>query len=156
MTIADIARAAGVPVESVLRVLNRDEVSSDVAARVRDALERYGYGRLAQPSGERSNRGDADALERVRRQLQGAVEGAATGLEASAVSDGLLRRLVEDVDEIKRELRRARSERLEDLTLVFDLITTSWSAVDRRLGSIDRKLDRLEGLRERGRGSRLP
>jgi hypothetical protein len=156
MTIADIARAAGVPVESVLRVLNHDEVSSDVAARVRDALERYGYGRLAQPSGERSKRGDPDALERVRRQLQGAVEGAATGLEASAVSDMLLRRLVEDVDEIKRELRRVRSERLEDLTLVIDLITTSWSAVDRRLGSIDRKLDRLEGLREPGRGSRLP
>jgi tetrahydromethanopterin S-methyltransferase subunit G len=66
-----------------------------------------------------------------------------------------LDRLARDVDEIKRELRRAQAERLEDLTLVVDLMATSWRAVDRRLSTIDAKLDRLHGTPVRGR-SRLP
>ncbi len=117
MTLADIARAADVPVESVLRVLNHDEVSSDVAARVREAMEAYG----TSPS-------DANRVTMV---------------------DALLHRLAQDVEELKLELRRAQSERLEDLTLVVDLLTTSWRAVDRRLGAIDRKLERLEQPRSR-------
>jgi len=116
MTLADIARAADVPVESVLRVLNHDdEVSSEVVARVREAMEAYGYAGASPP--------DADRVGMV---------------------DALLHRLAQDVEELKVELRRAQSERLEDLTLVVDLLTTSWRAVDRRLGAIDRKLERLE------------
>jgi hypothetical protein len=110
MTLADIARAADVPVESVLRVLHHDEVSSDVAERVREAMAAYGDG---------------------------------AGVEA------LLERLARDVDGLKLELRRAQSERLEDLTLLVDLLTTSWRGVDRRLEAMDRKLDRLEDRRPR-------
>lgn len=110
MTLADIARAADVPVESVLRVLHHDEVSSDVAERVHEAMANYGEG---------------------------------------AGVDALLERLARDVDGLKLELRRAQSERLEDLTLLVDLLTTSWRAVDRRLEAMDRKLDRLGGQRPR-------
>lgn len=70
-----------------------------------------------------------DALDHVREQLD---------------------RLARDIDEIKRELRRAQAERLEDLTLVVDLMATSWRAVDRRLSTIDAKLDRLHGVPVRG------
>lgn len=120
MTIADIARAADVPVESVLRVLHHDDVSSDVAARVRDAIDRHRYGR--------SEWAPDDALGQVRERLD---------------------RLAREIDEIKLELRRAQSERLEDLTVVVDLIATSWGAVDRRLAAIDTKLDRLDRPRSR-------
>src|SRR5919201_6004782 len=48
-TISEIARAADVSVESVLRVLNRDNVSNDIAARVIAAMDAYGYGRLPRP-----------------------------------------------------------------------------------------------------------
>jgi hypothetical protein len=182
MTIGDIARVADVSVESVLRVLNRDEVSSDVAACVREAIERCGYGRiseLASDARERSSEGavpdPGDTLGRVRRHLQDALDGVEGELESASsgaprpeaiaarsaadrmtVMDALLHRLAQDVDEIKLELRRAQSERLEDLTLVVDLITTSWRAVDRRLASIDSKLDRLDGLWEHRSRSRLP
>jgi DNA-binding LacI/PurR family transcriptional regulator len=125
MTLADIARAADVPVESVLRVLHHDEVSSDIAARVREAMKTYGYNRIPQPGST------ADAEERA------------------TLIDALLERLAQDVDELKLELRRGRSERLEDMTLLVDLLTTSWRAVDRRLEAIDRKLERLEGPRSR-------
>jgi hypothetical protein len=62
-----------------------------------------------------------------------------------SVMDALFERLAQDLDAVKRELGRARSERLEDLTLLVDLITTSWRSVDRRLGRIERKLERIEG-----------
>ena len=200
-TLSEIARAADVSVESVLRVLNRDDVSSDIASRVVTAMDAYGYGRLPRPdsvgaareqsatrgSGNRSDETrpttravvgevveerreqDAeadDAIGRAREQLLQAVVQVANELEnpdsrgrseavgirplvdRMTVMDALLDRLSDDLAGIKRELGRARSERLEDLTLLVDLITTSWRAVDRRLGRIEQKLERMEGLPE--------
>ena len=196
-TLSEIARAADVSVESVLRVLNRDNVSSDIASRVITAMDAYGYGRLPRPdsvgaattrgSGNRSDetrpttrsvvgevveerrQQDAeadDSIGRAREQLLQAVVQVANELEnpdsrgrseavgirpladRMTVMDALLDRLSHDLPGIKRELGRARNERLEDLTLLVDLITTSWRAVDRRLGRIEQKLERMEGLPE--------
>jgi hypothetical protein len=200
-TLSEIARAADVSVESVLRVLNRDDVSSDIAARVVTAMDAYGYGRLPRPDGagatgeqsattrgsgnhsdetrpttrvvvgevveERRDQAEADdAIGRAREQLLQAVVQVASELEnpdsrgrseavgirpladRMTVMDALLDRLSHDLGGIKRELGRARNERLEDLTLLVDLITTSWRAVDRRLGRIEQKLERMEGLPE--------
>jgi hypothetical protein len=200
-TLSEIARAADVSVESVLRVLNRDDVSSDIAARVVTAMDAYGYGRLPRPDGagatgeqsattrgsgnhsdetrpttrvvvgevveERRDQAEADdAIGRAREQLLQAVVQVASELEnpdsrgrseavgirpladRMTVMDALLDRLSHDLAGIKRELGRARNERLEDLTLLVDLITTSWRAVDRRLGRIEQKLERMEGLPE--------
>jgi hypothetical protein len=200
-TLSEIARAADVSVESVLRVLNRDDVSSDIAARVVTAMDAYGYGRLPRPDSagatgeqgaptrgsgnhsdetrpttrvvvgevveERREQADGDdAIGRAREQLLQAVVQVASELEnpdsrgrseavgirpladRMTVMDALLDRLSHDLAGIKRELGRARNERLEDLTLLVDLITTSWRAVDRRLGRIEQKLERMEGLPE--------
>jgi len=206
-SISEIARAADVSVESVLRVLNREKVSGDIASRVVTAMDAYGYGRLPRPDSagatrehseatQRSgNRIDEtrqttravvgevveegresaadDAIGRAREQLLQAVVQVASELEnpdslsrseaigirpvvdRMTVMDALVDRLAEDLAGIKRELGRARSERLEDLTLNVDLITTSWRAVDRRLGRIEQKLERMEGLPEAygGRGA---
>ena len=201
-TISEIAKAADVSVESVLRVLNRDEVNADVASRVVAAMDAYGYNRLprsanrvAKPPTEsnlpkedafgepdaasRAPRAlvgevvdrefgpgleDDDAITRAREQLLQAVVQVASELEdpssvrqhsealalrplaaRMSVMDALFERLGQDLDGIKRELGRARSERLEDLTLLVDLITTSWRSVDQRMGRIERKLERIEG-----------
>jgi hypothetical protein len=217
-TISEIARAADVSVESVLRVLNRDTVSSDIESRVIAAMDAYGYGRLprpetpAQPDGARRDpekanaagsaravRGEIveqsrdrdfesnDAIRRAREQLLYAVGGVVDELENPAsrgqgsdnlagiraltdrmmVMETMFDRLAREVEGMKRELGRARGERLEDLALLVDLITTSWRAVDRRLGRIDRKLERMEASSEpvgryggralgEGRRERLP
>jgi hypothetical protein len=198
-TISEIAKAADVSVESVLRVLNRDKVSSDIESRVIAAMDAYGYGRLprsetataaqpdpptGKPAGARASTravsGEIveesrepdfesnDAIRRAREQLLYAVGGVVDELEnpssRSPGSDNLaglrhitdrmmvmearLDRLAREVEGMKRELGRGRNERLEDLTLLVDLITTSWRAVDRRLGRVDRKLERMEGLPE--------
>jgi hypothetical protein len=200
-TISEIAQAADVSVESVLRVLNRDDVSTDVAARVVSAMDAYGYDRLPRASAASKSRTesnlpkeepvdepgesgqasravvgevidrdlgpsleDDDAITRAREQLLQAVVQVASELEDPSsirqhsealavrplaarmtVMDALFERLAQDLDGIKRELGRARSERLEDLTLLVDLITTSWRSVDQRLGRIERKLERIEG-----------
>jgi hypothetical protein len=203
-TISEIARAADVSIESVLRVLNRDNVSSDIAARVVSAMDAYGYGRIPRPegvaesggeptspsqeagkagaektSGSRAVAGEVveqsrernveadDAIGRAREQLLDAVAEVVSELEnpgsldhrsevlsvrpladRMTLMDALFERLAHDLEGMKSELGRARSERLEDLTLLVDLITTSWRAIDRRLGRIDRKLERMEGLPE--------
>jgi hypothetical protein len=200
-TISEIAQAADVSVESVLRVLNRDDVSTDVAARVVSAMDAYGYDRLPRASATPKSRTesnlpkeeavdepddarhasravvgevidpkpgpgfeDDEAITRAREQLLQAVVQVASELEdpssvrqhsealavrplaaRMSVMDALFERLAEDLAGIKRELGRARSERLEDLTLLVDLITTSWRSVDQRLGRIERKLERIEG-----------
>jgi archaellum component FlaC len=59
------------------------------------------------------------------------------------VIDARFNEVARDLDGIKRELARARSERVEDLALLVDLLTTSWRAADSRLARIDRKLDRM-------------
>jgi hypothetical protein len=210
-SISEIAQAADVSVESVLRVLNRDDVSSDIAARVVSAMDAYGYDRLPRPKSATEKRPESnvpternlgladepeeheepysrprivvgqivdrdfgadvkadEAITRAREQLLEAVVQVASELEdpssvrhhseALAVRpladrmtlmDALFERLAQDLDGIKRELGRARSERLEDLTLLVDLITTSWRSVDQRLGRVERKLERLEGPPDR-------
>jgi hypothetical protein len=197
-TISEIARAADVSVESVLRVLNRDKVSSDIESRVIAAMDAYGYGRLprsetaAQPDPPTGKAAEAaasaravsgeiveesrerdfesnDAIRRAREQLLYAVGGVVDELENPSsrgeggsdnlagirhitdrlmVMEAMFDRLAREVEGMKRELGRGRNERLEDLTLLVDLITTSWRAVDRRLGRIDRKLERIEGFPE--------
>lgn len=198
-TISEIAKAADVSVESVLRVLNRDSVNSDIESRVIAAMDAYGYGRLPRsetaaqpaPSTGKPEKAEAatsaravsgeiveerrepdfesnDAIRRAREQLLYAVGGVVDELENPSsrsqgsdnfagirhitdrmmVMEARLDRLAREVEGMKRELGRGRNERLEDLTLLVDLITTSWRAVDRRLGRIDRKLERMEGLPE--------
>jgi hypothetical protein len=194
-TISEIARAADVPVESVLRVLNRDKVSSDVEARVIAAMDEYGYSRLPRPesvprpdsavgnqkhaettAGARAVSGEiveerrdrapdgSDTIRRAREHLLTTVGEVVDELENPALRDRrpdlagirsltermrlmevLFDRLSRDVEEMKHELGQARNEQLEDLTLLVDLITTSWRGVDRRLARIDRKLERMEG-----------
>ena len=62
--------------------------------------------------------------------------------ERVTVMDRLVERLLENLEGLDDELRRGRTERLEDLTLLVNLITTSWRSVDQRLNRIDRKLNR--------------
>lgn len=74
------------------------------------------------------------------------------------VSEELFDRLATDLDEIKNELGQARSEHVEDLTLLVELLTTSWRAAEHRLRAIERKLERMEPtpeqLLEVGEGER--
>jgi hypothetical protein len=205
-TISDIARDAGVSVDTVLRVLNREESNMGVVERVAAVLESHGFrvpqhlqpaiperaseedeGELDAPplpvadaGHRRSTSVTGDVVEAVPASMASEIEGAgsardllqamlhtaeggSSGLPSSlryqsleirplaermTVVDQLLERLVEDFQSAKDELRRGRSERVEDLALLVDLITASWRTVDQRLNRIERRLD--ESLRANG------
>jgi Bacterial regulatory proteins, lacI family len=198
--ISDIARDAGVSVETVLRVLNREESNTGVVARIARVLESHGSpvpqhlraalsdrvpdggegdaGTRLLPAVDENDRPVAtvvgDVVERaspmaatdigggaqsshdlVQAMLQ-AAEGGRSGLASSlryqsleirplaeriTLVDQLLERLVEDFHAAKDELRRGRTERVEDLALLVDLITASWRTVEQRLNRLERKLD---------------
>lgn len=201
-TISDIASAAGVSVDTVLRVLNRDDVSEDVSRRVTAVIEAHGFRGPQSPRSERSDdqlaetetglssaprqppavsggstpravageidrwsqlAKEEDLVEGPREQLLRAVARLAAEAEPGGspvtnslryeslevgplaermtVMDRLVERLLENLEGLNAELRRGRTERLEDLTLLVDLITTSSRTVDRRLNRIERKLN---------------
>lgn len=188
-SILDIARHAGVPIESVIRVMNSQPVNDRDRERVLRVIDDLGFphrseNRVANavPTGEiepdaepvESASTDANghpdelALERARGQLVDIFEETAAHLESqlqsgvgSAVEAALraevepvaerfdrvlllCERLVDEVQELQREVHQERRERIEDLGLLVDLISTSWQSADRRMGRVDRKLERLE------------
>ena len=56
----------------------------------------------------------------------------------------LLEELVSTVWEMRHERRSDRQERLDDLAVLVDLMTTSWQGVDRRLARLEQLLARRE------------
>ena len=63
----------------------------------------------------------------------------------------VLGELAEAVRDLRRETDAERRERVDDLAVLIDLITTGWQGLDARLGRIERQVSRLEsGRREPG------
>jgi hypothetical protein len=160
-TILELATQAGVPAEAVLRVVNGEPVSGDVTARVNRAIAILGPPPL--PVVEPST---VDlALESARRELLATFTQATAELEtrlpegvSSMVYEALrieVRPVAEHVAEMERLFQhlvrriheveaRERSERLEDIALLTELITSGWRSVDRRLGRVERMLDQMQ------------
>jgi hypothetical protein len=59
----------------------------------------------------------------------------------------LLEEVVLCMNEMRRDNLADRQDRVDDLAVLIDLITTGWRGVDRRLGRIERTLARLDTAR---------
>jgi len=178
-TILELSRHAGVPAESVLRVVNGEPVSGDVTERVNRAIEALGPPPFAGPppfSGVVETPAIESVVETARRDLLATFTEAATELETrlpqgvgSVVYEAIrveVRPVAEHVAEMERLFQhlirriheveaRERSERLEDIALLTELITSGWRSVDRRLGRVERMLERLQA-QQNGAQSRVP
>ena len=124
------------------------------------------------------------ALERARAQVEELAQTAAE-LEATipaqvehAVSDGLaeqvrpvgrnlaeirglMNQVIRRLERVEGDLLSERHARVDDLGLLVDLITSSWKSVERRLTTLERKLQTGEGaivyrMEERRTGSTPP
>ena len=74
---------------------------------------------------------------------------AATPDAALVQLSSVLGELAEAVRDLRRETDAERRERVDDLAVLIDLITTGWQGLDTRLGRIERQVSRLEsGRRE--------
>lgn len=74
---------------------------------------------------------------------------AAPGAEAAHLVQlsSVLEDLAAAVRDLRSETDTERRERVDDLAVLIELISTGWQGLDRRLGRLERQLGRLEQLR---------
>ena len=133
-TILDLAEHADLPAETVLRVLLREPVNEAAEKRVAEAVEALGLPDYPRPDGH------VEVLQAVEEQPPPpAVLPARTA--PPAVTDE--HTLVELFQVLLDRLDRNRRERIDDLALTVDLTTEGWRMVDRRLGRLEKIIDRL-------------
>jgi hypothetical protein len=125
--------------------------------------------RLAQVAQERTEAADVDsALERARAQVEHLAELAAQletslpeqvgtavreGVRAEALPvarqmaevRGLAGQTIRRLERLEGQLLAERRARLDDLSLLVDLVSSGWRGVDRRLGRLERGLEQSNG-----------
>jgi hypothetical protein len=168
-TILELANFAGVSAENVLRVVHGEPVNEEVATRVAEAIDALGRPPSARPAQEvLPAETDGGALERRHEELLERFAAAAAELEAGlphgvgsvvyealrvevrpvaqdiAELSSLFERMVTRLEQVSGELANERRERIEDVALIAELITTGWRTVDRRLGRIEQMIARME------------
>jgi hypothetical protein len=165
-TILELARHADVSAENVIRVVNGEPVSGDIASRVREALGALGP--PPYPGTALEPRPLPRAAEEARRQLLETFAESTAEFE-SRLPDGvgevvyealrvevrpvahhiaqmstLVEQLIRRFERVDIGVDLERRERLEDVALLTELITTGWRMVDRRLGRIERMLEHAQ------------
>ena len=149
--LAEVAARAGVPVEGVVRVVTRQPVSRRIEQRVVEILDSLEPEQLR--ALERLARAGSPEVVSPSPEVRPARTDAKPA--ASAGSDELTLRLamlLEEVavrlNELRREQLSDRQDRVDDLAVLVDLMTTGWRGVDRRLARVERSLSRLEPQQE--------
>jgi hypothetical protein len=66
---------------------------------------------------------------------------------------GLLNQVVRRIERVEADLLVERSARIDDLSLLVDLITSGWQGVDARLSRIEDALNRLDHGIQENRGA---
>lgn len=169
--LVEIAEKADVSVEGVVRVLTREPVSDAIKERVlavlddltpeqTRAVQRFALAALHDVLEQEGHVPQWPEPTAVPDENQLALPVVSSGEEPEQVpaasSDAalvqlssVLGELAEAVRDLRRETDAERRERVDDLAVLIDLITTGWQGLDTRLGRIERQVSRLEsGRRE--------
>jgi hypothetical protein len=176
-SILEIARLANVSAENVLRVINGEPVSSDVASRVARTIEAVGpppsaRSRAYVAPAERRVGSEADELvsrvDQMAADLQarlpenvGSIVYEALRVEVRPVTrhiaelDALFELVRARLEDIGVEIEHERRERVEDVALLCELVSTGWRSADRRLARLEHMLARLEESIAGERGARV-
>jgi hypothetical protein len=131
-TVLELAAHAQLPVETVLRVLLREPVNDSAAGKVAEAVAALGLPDYPRPDGHVDVVAEDDLVLHEERSVP-----AATRQELAVDLRDVLQDLVGRLD-------RERRERIDDVALTTDLITEGWRAVDRRLGRLEKIVERLD------------
>jgi hypothetical protein len=159
-----------------LRVINGEPVSSDVAFRVARTIEAVGppsaRSRADVAPAERRVGSEADELvsrvDQMAADLQarlpenvGSIVCEAIRVEVRPVTrhiaelDALFELIRARLEDIGAEIEHERRERVEDVALLSELITTGWRSADRRLARLEHMLARLQESIAGERGPRI-
>jgi hypothetical protein len=175
-TILELADYAEVSAENVLRVVYGEPVSEDVERRVYEAIDALGSplypGEIevlpALPEGvprsdELLQRFQATAaeLEAGLPQGVGSVVYEALRVEVRPVAQhvaelgALFEQMLARLEEVSTSVGDERRDRLQDVALLTELITSGWRSVDRRLARLEQIVARIEAGRSGRRAGRL-
>jgi Bacterial regulatory proteins, lacI family len=165
-SILEIARLANVSADNVLRVVNGEPVSSNVASKVASAIEAVGPPPSPRSRAEiaaTEKRTGSEASELVSRVDQMAAEletrlpqdvssivYEALRVEVQPVSrhmaelDALYKLISARLEDMRLAIDRERNERLGDVALLTELVSEGWRSADRRLARLESMLARLE------------
>ena len=133
-TILDLAAHADLPAETVLRVLLREPVNEAAEKRVAEAVEALGLPDYPRPDGH------VEVLPAIEEQPPPPAALPARTAPPAVTDEHTL---VELFQVLLDRLDRNRRERIDDLALTVDLTTEGWRMVDRRLGRLEKIIDRL-------------
>jgi hypothetical protein len=174
-TILELAAYADVSAENVLRVVHGEPVSDDVERRVYDAIEALG----APPSPRQvevlpaiaPGTGTDELLERVRlasAELEaplpeefGSAVSEAFRLEVRPVAQhvaelgALFERMLVRIEEVATSIEDERRDRLQDVALLTQLVTSGWRSVDRRLARLEELASLLAPAQDSGPEAKL-
>jgi hypothetical protein len=158
-SILEIARIANVSAENVLRVVNGEPVSSDVASRVARAIETVGPpaarskaevvpadGRSGSEANELVSRVDqmaADLEARLPKDV-GSILYEVLRVQVQPFSRHIAELINARLEDMRLQIERERHERLQDVELLSELVSAGWRSADRRLARVERMLARLE------------
>lgn len=151
-TILELAAHAELPAETVLRVLLREPTSESAQKRVAEAVEALGLPDYPRPDGHIEILPAEDEPPAAPAALPARVD-----LPNVTESNELATELRSLFEVLVLRLDRNRRERIDDLALTVDLTTEGWRMVDRRLGRLEKIIERLsredyfERRREPGR-----
>ena len=166
--LVEIAEKADVSVEGVVRVLTREPVSDAIKERVlavldeltpeqTRAVQRFALAALHDVLEHQDDASEWPEPAAVPDENQLALPVASMDEEVPAAIpnaalvqlSSVLGELAEAVRDLRQETDAERRERVDDLAVLIDLITTGWQGLDTRLGRIERQVSRLEsGRRE--------
>jgi polyhydroxyalkanoate synthesis regulator phasin len=174
-TILELAGYADISAENVLRVLHGEAVSEDVERRVQEAIDALG----APAYPRRVEVLPAVPADAVTDELLQRVQSATAELEANlpqgvgsviyealrvevrpvaqhvAELGALFEHMLARLDEVSTSVGDERRDRLEDVALLTELVTSGWRSVDRRLARLEQIVARIESGRNGRRQGRL-
>lgn len=130
-TILELAQHSGVSAETVLRVILREPVNEEAQRKVGEAIGELGMPAYPRPDGH------VEVLP-----AQTATEGADV-VSAAAAAPYLVAELRGLFGELLESVVRERRERVDDVSLTTELIIEGWRNVDRRLGRLEKIVERL-------------
>lgn len=181
-TILELSKFANVSAENVLRVVHGEPVSEDVARRVQEAIDALGAPPYPRPAVEVLPAEQAPAVDTRHDELLERFAAAAAELESTlpqgvstvvyealrvevrpvaqhvAEMGSLFEHMLRRLERVGMDVDSERRERVEDVALLTELITTGWRGVDRRLARLESMIARLEerqGGKPAGRVIRL-
>jgi hypothetical protein len=145
--VLQIAAQADLPVETVLRVLLRRPTNEAAEKKVAEAVALIGPPEYPRPDGH------VEVLPAIGAALESAPSPAESAdPEPADSAQQVVAEIRDAFQELLGRLDRERRERIDDLALSTDLFVEGWRSVDRRLGRLEKMIERIEQRQRFDRG----